>query len=155
MEGFQRYTFSDAIRSVLKQAVREAALLQHDYLGTGHILLALLREEGGPAARVLTALKVDRDSARARTLETLLPGNQTEPMGERPYTTRARRVLESAMASADEFMESGVDTDNLLIGLVSVEECLAARTLAQAGATAAAVREEARRLRGCGWTSGM
>jgi len=148
VERFLRYKYSDAIRSVIKEAVGEAATLQHDHLGTGHILLALLREETGPSAGILAALKIDRGSARTRALACLRPGNQTEPMGERPYTRRARRVLEAAMASADVFMESNVDTDHLLIGLMSVEECLAARTLALAGATIAAVREEARRRRG-------
>ena len=148
MERFLRYTFSDGTRSVLWQAIRESDALRHDNLGTGHILLALLREDAGPAAGILAALKVDRDVARTRALEELSPGDGTEPLGERPYTAEARRALESAMASADESGESNVDTDHLLIGLVAVEDGLAARALAACGATAAAVREEARRLRG-------
>ena len=147
MDRFMRYSYSDAVRSVLAQAAREADDLRHDYLGTAHILLALLREDAGPATTILFALQLDRESARTRLLERLRPGTLAVPLGELPYTTRARRVLEAAMTSADEFSESTVDVDHLLIGLMSVDEGIAASTLASWGVSAEAVMREARRLR--------
>ena len=142
-----QYTFSDGVRSILSLAVEEADALHHDYLGTGHILLALLRDVEGPAADILAALQVDREDVRRHLLKTLRPGNQMERMGERPYTARAKRVLESAMASTAEFGGFEVRSDNLLIGLASLPDSMATQALASRGVNAPEVINEARRRR--------
>lgn len=144
---FFKYTFSEQFHSVVKQAVRESDALRHDYVGTGHMMLALLREDRGPAAEILAALNVNREEAAVRLLANQRPGNQTQPMGERPYTTRAVRAIEHAMESADQFRELTIDVDHLLIGLMSVDEGIAAQVLSREGVTAEAVTEEAKRLR--------
>jgi ATP-dependent Clp protease ATP-binding subunit ClpC len=141
------HTGSKALMSVVHEALREADALRHDYIGTGHLLAALLRDNDGRAAKVLATLGVDRESARTRILSTMPPGALTAPMGERPYTSRARRALERSMSSADDCMESDLDTDHLLIGLLSVEEGLAAQALAAHGVTVDAVAREMRRVR--------
>jgi ATP-dependent Clp protease ATP-binding subunit ClpC len=141
------HTGSKALMSVVHQALREADALRHDYIGTGHLLAALLRDNDGRAAKVLAMLGVDCDTARTRILSAMQPGALTAPMGERPYTSRARRALERSIASADEFMESDLDTDHLLIGLLSVEEGLAAQALAVDGITVDAVASAMQRIR--------
>jgi ATP-dependent Clp protease ATP-binding subunit ClpC len=136
------HTGSKALMSVVHQALREADALRHDYIGTGHLLAALLRDNDGRAAKVLAMLGVDCDTARTRILSAMQPGALTAPMGERPYTSRARRALERSIASADEFMESDLE-----IGLLSVEEGLAAQALAVDGITVDAVASAMQRIR--------
>ena len=148
MSSFSRYSFSDEIRTIIEQAVRESDSLHHNHLGTGHILLAILAEEQGSAATILDALSADRQGIRTQLMGTLEPGSTVlPPKAERPYSAGARKVLELAMASAGEFGENTVDGGHLLIGLTSVDEAAAASILAQAGVTRELVIQEARRPR--------
>jgi ATP-dependent Clp protease ATP-binding subunit ClpC len=141
------HTFSDRAQQVMARAASEAAALQHDYVGTGHMALALLGEAEGAAAAVLEALHVDRVAASERIRSKLKPGKQIKPMAERPYTSRAIRSLEGSMAGANELEDTLVDVEHLLIGLTSVPESLAAEALASYGVTRAVALSQARRLR--------
>jgi ATP-dependent Clp protease ATP-binding subunit ClpC len=141
------YTSSETLLSVVMHAMQEADALRHDHVGTGHLLLAILRDDAGPATRILNTLGVDRDATRSRALDALEPGDQTQPMGERPYTQRAVRALQEMMKRAMARGDSVLDADDLLISLVSIEDSLAARALADSGVTAEAVVREAQRFR--------
>ena len=88
------YNFTDRVRKVLGMAREEAVRLQHDYVGTEHILLGLIREGDGVAAEVLRNLAADLDEVLQRVEDNIRPGKSTTPIGELPYTTRAKKVLE-------------------------------------------------------------
>ena len=122
-------------------AREEAIRLQHDYVGTEHILLGLIREGEGVAAAVLTNLSVDLAQVQERIEESVRRGKATIALGELPYTSRAKKVLEFAMAEARELNHSYVGTEHLLLGLLREEKGIAAEVLNQLGVTL----EEARR----------
>lgn len=136
-----KYDHSGAVRRVLGRANAEASEVRHDYIGTEHILLALLREERGAAAEVLARLGVDAAQLRRKTLNVLRPGTSEKSLDRRPYTSRAKKVIEYAMAVArEEAAGAGggkarvaVDTDHLLIGLIREEKGIAAKVLASFG----------------------
>ena len=91
------YNFTDRVRKVLQMAREEAARLHHEYVGTEHILLGLIREGEGVAAAVLTNLNVDLDEIQQRIEETVKKGKAPAPEGpDLPYTSRAKKVLELA-----------------------------------------------------------
>ncbi|MGH7507189.1 MAG: Clp protease N-terminal domain-containing protein, partial [Longimicrobiales bacterium] len=94
------YNFTDRVRKVLAMAREEAIRLSHDYVGTEHILLGLIREGEGVAAAVLMNLNVDLDQIHERIEEQVRKGKATIALGELPYTSRAKKVLEYAMAEA-------------------------------------------------------
>jgi ATP-dependent Clp protease ATP-binding subunit ClpC len=110
------YNFTDRVRKVLAMAREEAIRLQHDYVGTEHILLGLIREGEGVAAAVLTNLSVDLEQVQERIEESVRRGKATIALGELPYTSRAKKVLEFAMAEARELNHSYVGTEHLLLG---------------------------------------
>lgn len=141
------YRSSDALLAVVMHAMQEADALHHDHIGTGHLLLALLRDDAGSATRILSTLGVDRDAARTRTLAALAPGDRTQPMAERPYTQRAVRALHDMMSRADDRDDHLLDADDLLISLVSIEDSIAARTLADGGVKPEDLVREAQRFR--------
>ena len=87
------YNFTDRVRKVLAMAREEAIRLQHDYVGTEHILLGLIREGEGVAAAVLQNLSVDLDQIHERVEESVRKGKATIALGELPYTSRAKKVL--------------------------------------------------------------
>ncbi len=123
------YNFTDRVRKVLAMAREEAIRLQHDYVGTEHILLGLIREGEGVAAAVLTNLNVDLDQIHERVEESVRKGKATIALGELPYTSRAKKVLEFAMAEARDFSHSYVGTEHLLLGLLREEKGIAAQVL--------------------------
>ncbi len=123
------YNFTDRVRRVLATAREEAIRLQHDYVGTEHILLGLVRQGDGVAAEVLRNLAADFEELLRLVEEQVKPGSSTTPIGELPYTTRAKKVLEYAMAEARELNHSYVGTEHLLLGLLREEKGLAARVL--------------------------
>ena len=127
------YNFTDRVRKVLAMAREEAVRLQHDYVGTEHILLGLIREGEGVAAEVLRNLAADLDDLLRLVEENLRAGKATTPIGELPYTTRAKKVLEYAMAESRELNHSYVGTEHLLLGLLREEKGLAARVLGELG----------------------
>src|SRR5712664_3031874 len=97
------YNFTDRVRKVLQMAREEAARLHHEYVGTEHILLGLIREGEGVAAAVLTNLNVDLEEIQQKIEETVKKGKAAAAAGpDLPYTSRAKKVLELAMSEARE-----------------------------------------------------
>jgi len=142
------YNFTDRVRKVLGMAREEAVRLQHDYVGTEHILLGLIREGDGVAAEVLRNLAADLDEVLQRVEDNIRPGKSTTPIGELPYTTRAKKVLEYAMAEARELNHSYVGTEHLLLGLLREEKGLAAKVLGHLGIGIEEARAEMLKLLG-------
>jgi ATP-dependent Clp protease ATP-binding subunit ClpC len=129
-------------------AREEAIRLQHDYVGTEHILLGLIREGEGVAAAVLTNLSVDLEQVQERIEESVRRGKATIALGELPYTSRAKKVLEFAMAEARELNHSYVGTEHLLLGLLREEKGIAAEVLNQLGVTLEEARRQTLKLLG-------
>jgi ATP-dependent Clp protease ATP-binding subunit ClpC len=142
------YNFTDRVRKVLAMAREEAIRLQHDYVGTEHILLGLIREGEGVAAAVLTNLSVDVEQIQERIEESVRRGKATIALGELPYTSRAKKVLEFAMAEARELNHSYVGTEHLLLGLLREEKGIAAEVLNQLGVTLEEARRQTLKLLG-------
>jgi len=142
------YNFTDRVRKVLAMAREEAIRLQHDYVGTEHILLGLIREGEGVAAAVLEHLNVDLEQIHERVEESVRKGKATIALGELPYTSRAKKVLEFAMAEARDFNHSYVGTEHLLLGLLREEKGIAAQVLNSLGVTLAEARDETLKVLG-------
>ncbi len=142
------YNFTDRVRKVLAMAREEAIRLKHDYVGTEHILLGLIREGEGVAAAVLMNLNVDLDQIHERVGEKVRPGKATIALGELPYTSRAKKVLEYAMAEARELNHSYVGTEHLLLGLLREEKGIAAQVLNSLGVSLEEARAHTTKLLG-------
>jgi len=142
------YNFTDRVRKVLAMAREEAIRLQHDYVGTEHILLGLIREGEGVAAAVLMNLNVDLEQIHERIEEQVRKGKATIALGELPYTSRAKKVLEYAMAEARELNHSYVGTEHLLLGLLREEKGIAAQVLNSLGVSLEDARAETLKLLG-------
>lgn len=142
------YNFTDRVRKVLAMAREEAIRLQHDYVGTEHILLGLIREGEGVAAAVLQNLSVDLEQIHERVEESVRKGKATIALGELPYTSRAKKVLEFAMAEARDFNHSYVGTEHLLLGLLREEKGIAAQVLNSLGVTLDEARGETLKVLG-------
>ncbi|HEU4829081.1 MAG TPA: Clp protease N-terminal domain-containing protein, partial [Gemmatimonadales bacterium] len=143
------YNFTDRVRKVLQMAREEAARLHHEYVGTEHILLGLIREGEGVAAAVLTNLSVDLDDIQQKIEETVKKGKAAAAAGpDLPYTSRAKKVLELAMTEARELNHSYVGTEHLLLGLLREEKGIAAQVLTDAGVNLEQSRAETLRLLG-------
>jgi ATP-dependent Clp protease ATP-binding subunit ClpC len=148
------YNFTDRVRKVLAMAREEAIRLQHDYVGTEHVLLGLIREGEGVAAAVLSNMNVDLDAVHEGVEESVRPGKATIALGELPYTSRAKKVLEYAMAEARELNHSYVGTEHLLLGLLREEKGIAAQVLNSLGVTLEEARSETLRILGSEVTPG-
>ncbi|MBP9898812.1 MAG: ATP-dependent Clp protease ATP-binding subunit, partial [Gemmatimonadales bacterium] len=143
------YNFTDRVRKVLQMAREEAARLHHEYVGTEHILLGLIREGEGVAAAVLTNLGVELEDVQQKIEETVKKGKAASAAGpELPYTSRAKKVLELAMVEARELNHSYVGTEHLLLGLLKEEKGIAAQVLTDAGISLEQARSETLRLLG-------
>ncbi|MEO6778039.1 MAG: Clp protease N-terminal domain-containing protein, partial [Gemmatimonadaceae bacterium] len=143
------YNFTERVRKVLAMAREEAARLHHEYVGTEHILLGLIREGEGVAAAVLQNLSVDLDDIQQKIEETVKKGKAAAAAGpDLPYTSRAKKVLELAMAEARELNHSYVGTEHLLLGLLREEKGIAAQVLTDAGINLDEARKETLRLLG-------
>jgi ATP-dependent Clp protease ATP-binding subunit ClpC len=130
-------------------AREEAARLHHEYVGTEHILLGLIREGEGVAATVLTNLSVELDDIQQKIEETVKKGKAGQTTGpDLPYTSRAKKVLELAMSEARELNHSYVGTEHLLLGLLREEKGIAAQVLTDAGVNLDAARAETLRILG-------
>ena len=141
---------------VLQMAREEAARLHHEYVGTEHILLGLIREGEGVAAAVLTNLNVDLDEIQQKIEETVKKGKAPAASGpDLPYTSRAKKVLELAMSEARELNHSYVGTEHLLLGLLREEKGIAAQVLTDAGVNLEQARAETLRLLGSDMPSGQ
>ena len=142
------YNFTERVRKVLALAREEAARLYHEYVGTEHILLGLLREGGGVASAVLQNLGADPDEIEQLIEQDVKKGRPATIVRDLPYTSRAKKVLELSMAEARELNHSYVGTEHLLLGLVREEQGIAAQVLNHVGVTLTAAREESLRLLG-------
>jgi ATP-dependent Clp protease ATP-binding subunit ClpC len=143
------YNFTERVRKVLQMAREEAQRLHHEYVGTEHILLGLIREGEGVAAAVLQNLNVDLDEVQQKIEETVKKGKAVQATGpDLPYTSRAKKVLELAMSEARELNHSYVGTEHLLLGLLREEKGIAAQVLTEAGVNLDAARTETLRLLG-------
>jgi ATP-dependent Clp protease ATP-binding subunit ClpC len=143
------YNFTERVRKVLAMAREEAARLHHEYVGTEHILLGLIREGEGVAAAVLQSLTVDLEEIQQKIEETVKKGKAQQGTGpDLPYTSRAKKVLELAMSEARELNHSYVGTEHLLLGLLREEKGIAAQVLTDANVNLDAARTETLRLLG-------
>ncbi len=148
------YNFTERVRKVLSMARQEAIRLQHDYVGTEHILLGLVGEGEGVAAHVLGNLSVDPDRIHERVEESVRKGKATIALGELPYTSPAKKVLEFAMAEAHELNHSYVGTEHLLLGLLRESKGIAAQVLKSLGVTLDEARAETQKVLGSDVGSG-
>jgi hypothetical protein len=140
---FERFT--ERARQVVVLAQEEARGLTHHYIGTEHLLLGLLREEEGLAARVLESLDITVERARLEVAQ--IVGRGEEPTGDAiPFTPRAKHVLELALNEALALGHNYIGTEHILLGLVSENEGVAARVLLDFGADAEKVRGELFRM---------
>ena len=142
---FERFT--ERARQVVVLAQDEARHLKHGYIGTEHILLGLLREEEGIAARVLERLHVDEVEVRAQVRQIIGEGDEV-PTGQIPFTPRAKKVLELSLREALSMSHSYIGTEHILLGLVSENQGVATQVLLDLGADAETVRNEVLRTLG-------
>jgi ATP-dependent Clp protease ATP-binding subunit ClpC len=140
---FERFT--DRARRVVVLAQEEARMLEHNYIGTEHLLLALIHEGEGVAAKALRALDVDLDTLR-REVEALVGRGQQPPKGHIPFTPRAKKVLELALRESVQLGHDYIGTEHLLLGIVREGEGPAAQVLQQRGIELNTVRQEVIRL---------
>jgi ATP-dependent Clp protease ATP-binding subunit ClpA len=141
------YNFTERVRKVLAMSREEAVRLGHEYVGTEHILLALIREGEGVAAAVMDSLSIDREAVIDLVEATVKRGKSaTGP--DLPYTSRAKKVLEFAMTEARELNHSYVGTEHILLGLLREAKGIAAQVLNDAGLDLEAARAETLRLLG-------
>ncbi|HEU5185681.1 MAG TPA: Clp protease N-terminal domain-containing protein [Gemmatimonadaceae bacterium] len=142
------YNFTERVRKVLELAREEAARLNHEYVGTEHILLGLIREGQGLASAVLQSLGADPDDIEQLIEQHIKKGPPAPIARDLPYTSRAKKVLELAMAEARELNHSYIGTEHLLLGLLREERGIAAQVLNHLGVTLTAAREESLQLLG-------
>ena len=142
------YNFTERVRRVLAFARDEAERLHHEYIGTEHILLGLLRDDEGVAAAALLNLRFNPDATRKMLEEIVRPGKSSSSSNELPYTSRAKKVLELSVAEARDLNHNYLGTEHLLIGLLREQQGIAAQVLADQGLTIDAVRDEVLRLIG-------
>jgi ATP-dependent Clp protease ATP-binding subunit ClpC len=135
---FERFT--DRARRVVVLAQEEARLLNHNYIGTEHILLGLIHEGEGVAARGLEGLGIDLDSVRAKVIEIIGQGSQA-PSGHIPFTPRAKKVLELSLREALQLGHNYIGTEHILLGLIREGEGVAAQVLQKLGAELHKVRQ--------------
>ena len=134
---FERFT--ERARQVVVLAQDEARALKHNYIGTEHILLGLLREEEGLAARVLESLDITVEEVRAQVARIVGQGDEVTT-GQIPFTPRAKKVLELALREALSLGHNYIGTEHILLGLVREGEGVAARVLVDLGADLFRVR---------------
>ncbi len=134
--------FSERAQRVILIAQEEAKRLNHDYVGTEHILLGLIALGEGIAWQVLTNLNVDLRRVRAEIESMVGVGDNMMLLGEVPFTPRAKKVLEYAVEEAQHMGHSHIGTEHILMGLIREEEGLAARVLDNLGLKLETVREE-------------
>jgi ATP-dependent Clp protease ATP-binding subunit ClpC len=144
---FERFT--ERARQVVVLAQDEARLLTHNYIGTEHLLLGLLREEEGLAARVLDVFGVTVGEVRAQVARRVGQGNEIAT-GQIPFTPRVKKVLELALREALSLGHNYIGTEHILLGLVRENRGVAARILLDFDADAEKVRTEVVRLSGPG-----
>lgn len=134
------YPFSDEVRSVLIQSRDEAGALRHEYVGTEHLLLALVRRPEGTAATVLARIGATPEAVIELVNRTVSPGHAEPGRHDPPYTSRSRKALELAMMEARNLGHDHVGAGHLLLGVLREEMGIGAQVLAQFGVTAERVQ---------------
>jgi ATP-dependent Clp protease ATP-binding subunit ClpA len=145
--------FTDRARKVLKLANEEARRAHHEYIGTEHLLLGLVKEGTGVAAQTLMNLDVDLLKIRSEIEKVIQPGPNRIALGKRPQTPRAKKVIQYSIEEARHLNHNYVGTEHLLLGLLREQEGLAAQVLLNLGLNLEDVRAEVERLLGCNATS--
>ena len=133
--------FSDRARRVVVLAQEEARMLNHSYIGTEHILLGLIHEGEGVAAKALESLGISLDAVRQQ-VEMIIGQGQQAPSGHIPFTPRAKKVLELAQREARALGHAYVGTEHILLGLIREGEGVAAQVLVRLGADLNRVRQQ-------------
>ena len=140
---FERFT--DRARRVVVLAEEEARMLHHDYIGTEHILLGLIREGEGVAAKALESLGISQEAVRQQ-VEAIIGQGQHAPSGHIPFTPRAKKVLELSLREALQLGHNYIGTEHILLGLVREGEGAAAQVLVKLGADLNGVRGQVNQL---------
>ena len=136
---FERFT--ERARRAVAQAQEEARMLDHGYIGTEHILLGLIREGEGVAARALESLGIRLDAVRQQVEEIIGRGQQA-PSGHIPVTPRAKKVLELSLREAQQLGHNYIGTEHILLGLLREGDGVAAQVLVKLGADQNRVRQQ-------------
>jgi len=136
---FERFT--ERARRVVVFAQEEARDLNHDYIGTEHLLLGLMRDADSVAARALQGLDIGQDAVREQVTEIIGRG-QRSPSGHIPFTPRAKKVLELSLREALQLNHNYIGTEHILLGLVGEGEGVAAQVLIKLGGSLSRVRDK-------------
>jgi ATP-dependent Clp protease ATP-binding subunit ClpC len=139
VEVFERFT--DRARRVVVLAQEEARMLNHNYLGTEHILLGLIHEGEGVAARALESLGISLEAVRQQVEEIIGQGQQA-PSAHIPFTPRAKKVIELSSREVTELGHNYIGTEHILLGLIREGEGVAAQVLVRLGADLQRVRQQ-------------
>jgi ATP-dependent Clp protease ATP-binding subunit ClpC len=142
--------FTDRARKVMQLANQEAQRFNHEYIGTEHVLLGLIKEGSGVAANVLKNLDVDLRKIRLEVEKLVQSGPDMVTMGKLPQTPRAKKVIEYSMEEARNLNHNYVGTEHILLGLLREQEGVAAQVLMNLGLKLEEVREEVLNLLGHG-----
>ena len=142
--------FTERARKVIVLAKEEAKRFNHDYIGTEHLLLGLIREGEGVAAAVLQKLGLDLESIRIEVEKVVQPGPQTQVMGDIPFTPRSKKALELSAEEARALGHNYIGTEHLLLGLIREGEGVAYRVFLNMGVDLEKVRNEIMELLGSG-----
>src|SRR2546428_796783 len=140
---FERFT--DRARRVVVLAQEEARMLNHNYIGTEHILLGLIHEGEGVAAKALESLGISLDAVRQQVEEIIGQGQQA-PSGHIPFTPRAKKGLELSLREALQLGHNYIGTEHILLGLIREGEGVAAQVLVKLGADLNRLRQQAIQL---------
>jgi ATP-dependent Clp protease ATP-binding subunit ClpA len=140
---FQRFT--DRARRVVVLAQDEARRLGHNYIGTEHLLLGLIREGEGVAAKALEALGISLDTVRQQ-VEQIIGQGQQAPSGHIPFTPRAKKVLELSLRESQQMGHNYIGTEHILLGLIHPGDGVARQVLVKLGADPNHVRQQVIRL---------
>ncbi len=151
LEMYERFT--DRARKVMQLANQEAQRFNHEYIGTEHILLGLVKEGSGVAANVLKNLDVDLRKIRLEVEKLVQSGPEMVTIGKLPQTPRAKKVIEYSMEEARNLNHNYVGTEHILLGLLREQEGVAAQVLMNLGMKLEDVREEVLNLLGHGMES--
>jgi len=135
---FERFT--DRARRVVVLAQEEARMLNHNYIGTEHILLGLIHEGEGVAAKALESLSISLEAVRSQ-VEEIIGQGQAVPTGHIPFTPRAKKVLELSLREALQLGHNYIGTEHILLGLIREGEGVAAQVLQKLGADLKRARE--------------
>jgi ATP-dependent Clp protease ATP-binding subunit ClpC len=136
---FERFT--DRARRVVVLAQEEARMLNHNYIGTEHILLGLIHEGEGVAAKALESLGISLEAVRSQ-VEEIIGQGQAAPTGHIPFTPRAKKVLELSLREALQLGHNYIGTEHILLGLIREGEGVAAQVLQKLGADLNRVRQQ-------------